>query len=99
MYSVSFAKHTLECSVIVVGVRRRDCRRSPAASPGAPCRARLRSPRRRRRWAHNLWRGGTGQTSPYSLWAECAGCLRMREVEKENKARRNAHMNMNMWMG
>ena len=24
MYSVSFAKHTLECSVIVVGIRRRD---------------------------------------------------------------------------
>ena len=23
----------------------------------------------------------------------------LREVEGENKARRNAHMNMNMWMG
>ena len=23
-----------------------------------------------------MWRGGTRQTSPYSLWAECAGCPR-----------------------
>ena len=23
-----------------------------------------------------LWRGRTRQISPYSLWAECAGCLR-----------------------
>ena len=30
-----------------------------AASPGAACRARLRSRRSRGPWAHNLWRGRT----------------------------------------
>ena len=45
MYSVRFTKHTLGCSVIVVGVRGKTLsRRRTAASPGALCRARRKSP-------------------------------------------------------
>ena len=67
-------EHVFECSVIVVGVRRKDfVGERAAASPGAARRARLRSHRSRGPWAHNLWRGRTRQWIPYSRCRSCAG--------------------------
>ena len=34
----------------------------------------------------HLWRGGTRQTSPSSLWAECAGCLRTSSAEGSGRS-------------
>ena len=54
---------------------------------------------------------GEWHSGKVALWAECAGSLRtfsaevegvrqeVREVKRESKARRTAHMNMTMWMG
>ena len=51
------------------GPQKRLCRRRAAASPGAPCGARLRSRRSRGPWAHNLWRGGN--SSDKSIHSLC----------------------------
>ena len=87
------------------GPQKRLCRRRAAASPGAACRARLRSRRSRGPWAHNLWRGRTRRWSPYSRWRSCAGLPQTsgswgrgegtwrnaRNRKAESKARRDTH--------
>ena len=42
-------------------------RRGRAARPGALCRAQRKSPRSRKRWAHNLCGSRSRQTSPYTF--------------------------------
>ena len=77
MYSVSFTKHTLECSVIVFGVLGKPFVREERRRGQELCVGLNRS---------LLKVVGVGlitcvevglvKTSPYSLGAECAGCLR-----------------------
>ena len=54
------------------------------------------------RQVHTLFVGSAQQVAVYDLQAqeEVEGVRQeVREVEGESKAKRNAHMNMNMWMG
>ena len=114
MYSVSFTKHTLECSVIVlvvlgkpfVGEERRrvqelcvglDRSLLEVVGVGLITCAEVELVRQ----VHTLFVRSAQHVVVYDLQVqeEVEGVRQeVREVEGESKARRNAHMNMNMWM-
>ena len=112
MYSVSFAKHTLECSVIVVGVRRRDFvgeerRRVQELHVGLDCGLVevvgvgliTCGEEELVRQVHTLFGRSAQVVYELQVQEEVEGVQQeVRKVKRESKARRNAHMNMDMWM-
>ena len=92
--------------------QKRLCRRRAAASPGAPCRARLRllevvgvglitcGEEELVRQVHTLFGRNAQVVYELQVQEEMEGVRQeVREVEGESKARRNADTNMNIWMG
>ena len=73
-------EHVFECW-------KRLCRRRAAASPGAACRARLRSRRSRRPWAHNLWRGELVSGVHTLVWRSVQVYHELEELEEQDKGR------------